>query len=82
MIFVSGNAGMIHVPVAGFMLNQIQITGSVIGSIADLRKMIEIAHLENIGADIELFPLNQVNTAINKLKNNELRFRAVLDMAI
>ena len=43
-----------------------------------LAEMLEFAARNNIVAKTEVFPLNDVNRAIEKVRNNTIRYRAVL----
>jgi uncharacterized zinc-type alcohol dehydrogenase-like protein len=54
------------------------ITGSPIGSPHMLREMIDVAARHGIKAQTESFPMAKVNEAIEKVKKNKVRYRAVL----
>ena len=54
------------------------ITGSPIGSPHRLREMIDVAARHNVKAQIESFPMAKANEAIEKVKKNKVRYRAVL----
>jgi len=54
------------------------ITGSPIGSPHRLREMIDVAARHGIEATTEAFPMAKVNEAIEKVKKNKVRYRAVL----
>lgn len=56
------------------------VCGSNIGSRPSIKKMLDFAALHNIRPKIERFPLREVNTALDKLRANKMRYRAVLEM--
>jgi uncharacterized zinc-type alcohol dehydrogenase-like protein len=54
------------------------ITGSPIGSPHMLREMMDVAARHGVKATTELFPMAKANEAIEKVKKNKVRYRAVL----
>ena len=54
------------------------ITGSPIGSPHQLREMIDVAARHGVKATTEAFPMAKANDAIEKVKKNKVRYRAVL----
>jgi uncharacterized zinc-type alcohol dehydrogenase-like protein len=54
------------------------ITGSPIGSPHQLREMLDVAARHGVKAQIESFPMAKANAAIEKVKKNKVRYRAVL----
>lgn len=54
------------------------ISGSPIGSPHQLKEMLDVAARHGIKAKTELFPMAQANEAIEKVKKNKVRYRAVL----
>ncbi len=54
------------------------ISGTPIGSPHRLREMMDVAARHGIKAQIESFPMSHVNEAIDKVRNNKVRYRAVL----
>jgi uncharacterized zinc-type alcohol dehydrogenase-like protein len=54
------------------------ITGSPIGSPAGLREMLDVAARHNVQAQTERFSMDKANEAIEKVKKNKVRYRAVL----
>jgi len=57
---------------------QLSITGSLLGSRATMREMLQFAHAHGIKPAIELQPMSTVNEAIQRLKENRVRYRVVL----
>jgi len=54
------------------------ITGSPVGSPHRLREMLDVAARHGVKAQTEGFPMAKVNEAIEKVKKNKVRYRAVL----
>ena len=73
-----GNPGDLNVPVGLLMGKQRRVMGSSIGSRPRITEMLRIAERYNIRPIIEEFPLSDANKAIEKIKSNKIRYRAVL----
>ena len=54
------------------------VTGSPIGSPYAIREMLDVAARHNVKAQTELFPMAKANEALEKVKKNKVRYRAVL----
>ena len=54
------------------------LAGSPIGSPHRLREMLDVAARHGVKAKTELFPMAKANEAIDKVKKNKVRYRAVL----
>lgn len=54
------------------------VTGSPIGSPHQLREMLDVAARHSVRAMTETFPMAKANEAIEKVKKNKVRYRAVL----
>ncbi|MGD0891835.1 MAG: NAD(P)-dependent alcohol dehydrogenase [Terracidiphilus sp.] len=54
------------------------ISGSPIGSPSRLREMLDVAARHGVKAQTESFPMAKANEAIEKVKKNKVRYRAVL----
>ena len=57
------------------------IAGSLIGSIAETQEVLDFCAEHAIGPDVELIPMQQINDAMRKVEQGEVRFRYVIDMA-
>ena len=60
------------------VVRQLSITGSLLGSRATMCEMLAFAHEHRIAPAIELMPMSSVNEAIQRLKENRVRYRVVL----
>lgn len=61
-----------------FLVSQPVITGSGIGSVKEVKEMLAFAAEHNIRPIIQLWPMDKANEAIQTVRNNTVRFRAVL----
>lgn len=57
------------------------IAGSMIGGIAETQQVIDYCAARNITADIELIRPDQINQAIERVMNKNVRYRFVIDFA-
>lgn len=80
LCFVGANFDNLDIPAGILLLGQKQVSGSVIGGRAIISEMLDFAARNNIVAKTEVFPLNEVNKAIDKVRNNTIRYRAVLEI--
>ncbi|OFW52635.1 MAG: hypothetical protein A2V75_08425 [Actinobacteria bacterium RBG_16_70_17] len=65
-------------PAVDFVAHQVSITGSFLGSRADMREMLAFAEEHRIIPRIELMPMSEVNDAILRVRQNKARYRVVL----
>lgn len=56
-----------------------RLAGSMIGGIKETQEMLDFCGVKNIYADIELIPINKINEAYERMKNNDIRYRFVID---
>ena len=57
-----------------------RVAGSLIGSLADTQEVLDFCAEHNIGPDIELIDIQNVNEAFKKVEKGDVRFRYVIDM--
>ncbi len=78
LCLVGAAPGDVQVPAFALIDGQKSIGGSAIGSSAELRAMLEFSAAQEIFPEIELFPMAAVNRALAKLRQNGVKYRAVL----
>jgi propanol-preferring alcohol dehydrogenase len=61
-----------------FILGQQRVIGINIGSRQDLHEVLQLAVRHNIQPMVETYSLEEINTVHQRLKKNEVRFRAVV----
>jgi alcohol dehydrogenase (NADP+) len=53
--------------------------GSLIGGIRETQEMLDFCGEHNLGADIELIPVDKVNDAYDRVLASDVRYRFVID---
>lgn len=56
------------------------VSGSMIGSPDHIHRMIHFAAEHNVRAKIEKMPITQINTALDRLRKNDVRYRFVMEV--
>ena len=69
-------------PVSAFplIMGRRSLSGSLIGGIKETQEMLDFCAEHGIVSEIELIPVQQVNTAYERMMKNDVRYRFVLDM--
>lgn len=57
------------------------LSGSMIGGIAETQEMLDFCGAHNITADVEVIPIQQVNEAYERLLKSDVKYRFSIDMA-
>jgi len=65
-------------PMVNFVVHQVSITGSFLGSRAEMRGMLAFAQTHGIAPRVELMPVSEVNEAMARVRENRARYRVVL----
>ena len=76
--FVGAVLEKIDASVFSLMGGRRSISGSPVGSPKNIKKMLDFCVEHNIYPDTENFKFSNINDAIQKLRDNKIRFRAVL----
>ncbi|CAI9104578.1 OLC1v1003281C1 [Oldenlandia corymbosa var. corymbosa] len=63
------------------MLGRKMITGSFIGSMKETEEMLEFCKEKNLSSMVEVVKMDYVNTAMERLEKNDVRYRFVVDVA-
>ncbi len=79
MCFLGATSSPVNVPVDALIGNQWQITGGSIGGRADMREMLAFSAQHNIQSWTEVLPFSEANTALDRLRKNDVRYRFVLE---
>ncbi|KAJ1375670.1 hypothetical protein SESBI_50750 [Sesbania bispinosa] len=67
-------------PYMALMLGRKIIAGSAGGGTKESQDMIDFAAKHNITTDIELIPMDYVNTALERVAKNDVKYRFVIDV--
>ena len=57
------------------------ISGSLIGGIAETQEVLDFCGEHNIVSDVELIPIQQINEAYERMLKGDVKYRFVIDMA-
>ncbi len=57
------------------------LSGSGIGGMAETQEMLDFCGKHNIVSDVEIVPIQAVNTAYERLAKNDVKYRFVIDMS-
>ena len=66
---------------ANLIFGRKNLTGSGIGGMAETQEMIDFSAKHGIVSDIEMVPIQSVNTAYERLLKNDVKYRFVIDMS-
>lgn len=78
LCFVGVPKEAISIPAFSLIVGRNSICGSPIGSRTDIREMLDFAVRNDIKPCTETFPMSKVNEGIDRLRNNQVRYRVVL----
>ncbi|XAR73513.1 Cinnamyl-alcohol dehydrogenase [Bertholletia excelsa] len=80
LIMVGAPDKPLELPIFPLLMGRKIVAGSSIGGIKETQEMIDFAAKYNITADIELIPIEYVNTAMERLAKADVRYRFVIDI--
>jgi alcohol/geraniol dehydrogenase (NADP+) len=78
LCFVGAPPGLLQIPASQLLLSQRVVCGSDIGSPAMIREMLAFAAQHGIAAQVETAPMAEVNAALQRVRDNRVRYRMVL----
>jgi cinnamyl-alcohol dehydrogenase len=81
LIIVGVPSKPLEVPLFPMLLGRKMIAASGAGGIAETQEMIDFAAKHNITSDIEIIPIDYVNTAMERLSKGDIKYRFVIDIA-
>ncbi|XP_051127384.1 geraniol dehydrogenase 1-like [Andrographis paniculata] len=71
----------LELPAFNVIAGRKSISGSAVGGIKETQEMIDFAAEHNIVADVEVIPIDYVNTAFERLAKGDVKYRFVVDVA-
>lgn len=73
----------LHPPIniSELIMKRRSLAGSLIGGLQETQEMLEFCSEHNIVSDIELIPIQSINSAYDRLLKGQVRYRFVIDMA-
>jgi uncharacterized zinc-type alcohol dehydrogenase-like protein len=63
------------------LFKRLQVAGSLIGGLAQTQEMLDFCAARNIGCDIEMIAMSDINRAYERMLKSDVRYRFVIDMA-
>ncbi|XP_055802497.1 8-hydroxygeraniol dehydrogenase-like [Solanum dulcamara] len=70
----------LELPVFPLLLGRKLVAGSAIGGIKETQEMVDFAAKHNITPDVEVVPMDYVNTALERLLKSDVKYRFVIDI--
>ena len=67
--------------IGAIIFSRRSIGGSLIGGIAETQEMLDFCAARGIVSDIEMIPMQQINTAYERMVKSDVKYRFVIDMA-
>jgi alcohol dehydrogenase (NADP+) len=65
---------------SSLIINRKNLSGSLIGGIAETQEMLDYCGKHQITSDIELIPIQKINEAYERVLNSDVKYRFVIDM--
>ncbi len=81
LAFVGVPDAPLTLPLFPLLLKRRRVMGSPIGGRAIMMEMLSVAAQHKIEPIVEVFPFEQANEAIQKVRDNKIRYRAVLTVS-
>ncbi|XP_009609570.1 8-hydroxygeraniol dehydrogenase-like isoform X2 [Nicotiana tomentosiformis] len=80
LVMVGAPEKPVELPVFPLLLGRKLLAGSCIGGMKETQEMVDFAAKHNITPDIEVVPMEYVNTALDRLLKSDVKYRFVLDI--
>jgi uncharacterized zinc-type alcohol dehydrogenase-like protein len=71
----------IEVPALNIVFGRKSIAGSLIGGLPETQEMLDYCAAQNIAADVEVIPIQQIDKAYERMLRNDVKYRFVIDSA-
>jgi len=88
LLGVDGNLTLVGAPAKplsvsafGLLMGRHNLSGSLIGGVAETQEMLDFCGKHNITADVEVIPIQKVNEAYERLLKSDVKYRFSIDMA-
>jgi uncharacterized zinc-type alcohol dehydrogenase-like protein len=66
---------------ANFIFRRKSLAGSLIGGIPETQEMLDFCAQHGIVSDVEVIPMQEINTAYERMLKGDVTYRFVIDMA-
>ncbi|KAI5325028.1 hypothetical protein L3X38_034101 [Prunus dulcis] len=81
LVLVGAPEKPLELPVFPLLMGRKIVAGSVVGGMKETQEMIDFAGKHNITANVEVIPVDYVNTAMERLIKTDVTYRFVIDIA-
>jgi alcohol dehydrogenase (NADP+) len=81
LVMVGAPEKPMSVPVFNLIMGRRSLAGSGIGGIRETQEMLDFCADHGITSDVEVVPIQQVDTAYDRLLKGDVKYRFVIDMA-
>ncbi|BFG35657.1 hypothetical protein CerSpe_219310 [Prunus speciosa] len=81
LVLVGAPEKPLELPVFPLLMGRKIVAGSAVGGMKETQEMIDFAGKHNITANVEVIPVDYVNTAMERLIKTDVRYRFVIDIA-
>ncbi|XP_008236460.1 PREDICTED: probable mannitol dehydrogenase [Prunus mume] len=80
LVMVGAPEKPLELPVFPLLMGRKMVAGSNIGGMKETQEMIDFAAKHNITAQVEVIPIDYLNTAMERLAKTDVRYRFVIDV--
>jgi len=80
LVMVGAPEKPLELPVFSLLMGRKMVGGSSIGGMKETQEMIDFAAKHGVKPDIEVIPIDYVNTAIERLAKADVKYRFVIDI--
>lgn len=89
LLRINGTMALVGIPaerhpspsVASLIGLRRSLAGSLVGGISETQKMLDFCAEHNVLADIEMIPMQEIETAFSRMLRSDIKYRFVIDMA-
>ncbi|NBH31915.1 NAD(P)-dependent alcohol dehydrogenase, partial [Staphylococcus warneri] len=81
LIMVGAPEKPLELPVFPLLIGRKSISGSATGGLKETQEMVDFAAEHNILPDVEMIPIDYLNTAMERLLKSDVKYRFVIDVA-
>ncbi|KAF5798340.1 putative cinnamyl-alcohol dehydrogenase [Helianthus annuus] len=81
LVFLGVPEKPVEISAYSLMMGRKIVTGSATGGLKETQEMLDFAAKHGVTADIELIPIDYVNTAMDRVLKSDVRYRFVIDVA-
>jgi uncharacterized zinc-type alcohol dehydrogenase-like protein len=81
MVCVGAPPAPATIPAFNLIFGRKSFAGSLIGGIPETQEMLDYCAEHNITSDVEVIPIQYINTAYERIMKSDVKYRFVIDMA-